>query len=126
MCWRFEASACFRGTRGQATVEAALLIPALLLGLVIAAQPGIVLFDRVVMEARLLNTCSVDSARCPLFPLFMRACGMLRCRVRGRAANAFRCAFPMGTGPCRSWGKGWAFWALWAAMASFAKRFFAR
>ena len=51
MCWRFEASACFRGTRGQATVEAALLIPALLLGLVIAAQPGIVLFDRAVMEA---------------------------------------------------------------------------
>lgn len=43
MCWRFEASACFRGTRGQATVEAALLIPALLLGLVIAVQPGIVL-----------------------------------------------------------------------------------
>ena len=51
MCWRFEVSACFRGTRGQATVEAALLIPALLLGLVIAVQPGIVLFDRVVMES---------------------------------------------------------------------------
>ena len=57
MCWRFEASACFRGTRGQATVEAALLIPALLLGLVIAAQPGIVLFDRVVMEAAAAEGC---------------------------------------------------------------------
>lgn len=57
MCWRFEASACFRGTRGQATIEAALLIPALLLGLVIAAQPGIVLFDRVVMEAAAAEGC---------------------------------------------------------------------
>lgn len=57
MCWRFEASACFRGTRGQATVEAALLIPALLLGLVIAVQPGIVLFDRVVMEMAAAEGC---------------------------------------------------------------------
>ena len=57
MCWRFEASACFRGTRGQATVEAALLIPALLLGLVIAVQPGIVLFDRVVMESAAAEGC---------------------------------------------------------------------
>ena len=57
MCWRFEASACFRGTRGQATVEAALLIPALLLVLVIAVQPGIVLFDRVVMESAAAEGC---------------------------------------------------------------------
>ena len=59
MCWRFEASACFRGTRGQATVEAALLIPVLLLGLVIAVQPGIVLFNRVVMEAAATEGCRV-------------------------------------------------------------------
>ena len=144
MCWRFEASACFRGTRGQATVEAALLIPALLLGLVIAAQPGIVLFDRVVMEAaaaegcRALETASAADegevveyvqrrlGAVPAVSAFHEGLWILRYRVRGRAANAFRCAFPMGTGPCRSWGKGWAFWALWAATASFAKRFFAR
>ena len=122
MCWRFEASACFRGTRGQVTVEAALLIPALLLGLVIAVQPGIVLFDRVVMESAAAEGCrALETASAAdegeVVEYVQRRLG---------AANAFRCAFPMGTGPCRSWGKGWAFWALWAATASFAKRFFAR
>ena len=48
-----------RGACGQATVEAALLIPVLLFGLVIAVQPGIVLFDRMVMEAAASEGCRV-------------------------------------------------------------------
>ncbi len=59
MFWRFEAPMCFRGACGQATVEAALLIPVLLFGLVIAVQPGIVLCDRGVMEAAACAGCRV-------------------------------------------------------------------
>ncbi len=59
MCWRFEASGLLRGGRGQATVEASLLVPVLLLGLVIAVQPGIVLFDRMVMESAAAEGCRV-------------------------------------------------------------------
>ena len=143
MCWRFEASACFRGTRGQATVEAALLIPALLLGLVIAVQPGIVLFDRVVMESaaaegcRVLETASAADegevveyvqrrlGAVPAVPLFMRLVG-----YQGTGCGAER---PMRFGAHFPWvqalaarGQGMGLWALWAATASFAKRFFAR
>lgn len=52
------------GCCGQATVEAAFLVPLLLVGLMLLIQPGIVLYDRMVMNAaasegcRLLTTMS--------------------------------------------------------------------
>ena len=40
------------GERGQATVEAAFLIPVLFTVLLLSVQPGMVLYDRMVMRAR--------------------------------------------------------------------------
>ena len=57
-----------RDRSGQATVEAAFLVPVLLGGILLLAQPGILLYDRVVMESaaaagcRLLATTSADDA----------------------------------------------------------------
>ena len=39
------------GERGQATVEAAFLIPVLFTVLLLSVQPGMVLYDRMVMRA---------------------------------------------------------------------------
>lgn len=56
-----------RKDAGQATLEAAFLLPVLLLGMTMALQPGIILFDRAVMEAaaaegcRLLETLAAGS-----------------------------------------------------------------
>lgn len=44
---------------GQATVEAAFLAPVLLGGVLLLLQPGIVLYDRVVMESAAAEGCRV-------------------------------------------------------------------
>lgn len=44
---------------GQASVEAAMIIPLLLTGMLIALQPAIVLYDRLVMEAAASEGCRV-------------------------------------------------------------------
>lgn len=68
MCWRFDAlrrlgRSCavglMRASRGQATLEAALLIPVVLLGMLAAIEPGIVLYDRIVMQAASAECCRV-------------------------------------------------------------------
>ena len=43
--------------RGQGTVEAAVMIPVLFLGLVLLVQPGIILYDRIVMQAAASEAC---------------------------------------------------------------------
>ena len=43
--------------RGQGTVEAAFLVPVLFMGLLLLLQPGIVLYDRIVMEAAASEAC---------------------------------------------------------------------
>ena len=48
-----------RFAEGQATVEAALLIPVFLLGILIAIEPGILLYDRIVMESAASMGCRV-------------------------------------------------------------------
>ena len=50
---------CFSRERdqGQATVEAAFLIPVLLLCLMLLIQPGILLYDRMVMHAAAAEGC---------------------------------------------------------------------
>lgn len=45
--------------RGQAVVEAAFLIPALLLSLLLLIQPGILLYTRMVMEGAAAEGCRV-------------------------------------------------------------------
>lgn len=52
---------CFDGRRfsGQATVEAAFLIPVALAVILLAVQPGILLFNRMVMEAAAAEGCRV-------------------------------------------------------------------
>lgn len=57
----------FRADKGQSSVEAALLIPVLFVTLLALLQPGIILYDRMVMESaaaegcRLLATKSDDA-----------------------------------------------------------------
>ena len=46
-------------TKGQATVEAALLISALLISLLLLIQPGILLYTRMVMEGAAAEGCRV-------------------------------------------------------------------
>ncbi|WP_449315089.1 TadE/TadG family type IV pilus assembly protein [Rubneribacter sp.] len=46
-----------RSLDGQATVEAAFLIPVLLIGLLLLVQPGILLYDRMVMGAAASEAC---------------------------------------------------------------------
>lgn len=48
--------ACARES-GQATVEAAFLIPVMLVGLLLLVQPGILLYDRMVMGAAAREAC---------------------------------------------------------------------
>ena len=45
------------GERGQATVEAAFLIPVLFTVLLLSVQPGMVLYDRMVMQAAASDAC---------------------------------------------------------------------
>ncbi len=46
-----------RSTAGQATVEAACLVPVLFTGLLLLVQPGILLYDRIVMGAAASEAC---------------------------------------------------------------------
>lgn len=48
-----------RRASGQATVESAFLIPVVLLGMVLALQPGILLWNRLVMESAAAQGCRV-------------------------------------------------------------------
>lgn len=50
---RCRAAAC----AGQATVEAAFLIPVLFVALLLLLQPGILLYDRIVMNAAATEAC---------------------------------------------------------------------
>lgn len=59
-----------RGERGQSTVEAAVALPVVFLLVLLLVQPGIVLYDRMVMASaaaegcRLLATGDGDAATC--------------------------------------------------------------
>lgn len=46
-----------RREQGQATVEAAVLIPVMFLGLLLLIQPGILLYDRMVMQQAAAEAC---------------------------------------------------------------------
>ena len=48
---------------GQATVEAAFLIPVLLVALLLLVQPGILLYDRLVMNAAASEACRLRATK---------------------------------------------------------------
>ena len=45
--------------KGQTTVEAALLLPVLLGGVLLLVQPGIILYDRLVMQSAASQACRI-------------------------------------------------------------------
>ena len=51
------------GERGQATVEAAFLIPVLFTVLLLSVQPGMVLYDRKVMQAAVSDACRLVAVK---------------------------------------------------------------
>lgn len=54
-----------RGSRGQATVEGAFVIPIVFLLLLLLVQPGIVLYDQLVMNAAAAEACRMLTTRSP-------------------------------------------------------------
>ena len=58
-----HAAASCAGLRGQATVEGAFLIPIVFLLLLLLAQPGILLYDRMVMNAAAAEACRMLATR---------------------------------------------------------------
>lgn len=54
---RRPAKAPSHGEPGQGTVEAAFLLPILFVGLLLLMQPGILLYDRIVMSAAASEAC---------------------------------------------------------------------
>lgn len=49
--------------KGQATVEAAFLVPVLFMGLLLLLQPGILLYDRLVMNAAASEACRLVATK---------------------------------------------------------------
>lgn len=56
---RFSSSCLRLGEQGQATVEAAFLLPVLCAVLALFLQPAFLLYDRCVMQAAAFETCRV-------------------------------------------------------------------
>jgi len=57
--------AILRGRSGQATVEGAFVIPVVFLLLLLLVQPGILLYDRMVMNAAAAEGCRMLVTRAP-------------------------------------------------------------
>ncbi len=54
------------GTKGQATIEAAALIPVLFILLLLLLQPSILLFDRIVMKNAAAEGCRLLATKTPV------------------------------------------------------------
>ena len=57
MAMRSLLASLLRNTSGQATVEAAFAIPILMLLVLLLVQPGVILYDRIVMEGAAAAGC---------------------------------------------------------------------
>ena len=68
--WRARRSFAGR-ERGQATVEAAVLIPALFTALLLLLQPGILLYDRMVMQGAAGNLHLETTVSLPAQPAWV-------------------------------------------------------
>ena len=58
-----------RTNEGQATVEAAFLIPVLFVCLLLLIQPGIILYDRMVMNDAAAEGCRLLATKCTEGPM---------------------------------------------------------
>lgn len=65
-----------RGDAGQSSVEAAFALPVLMVLLLLLVQPGIILYDRIVMESAAVEACrllaTTASSDVPLVEAFVR------------------------------------------------------
>ena len=81
---------------GQATVEAAFLIPVLLVALLLLMQPGILLYDRLVMNAAASEACRLLATKTDAAGDMAEGCEAFRGNyfgaLIGRAAARGRCA----------------------------------
>lgn len=65
---------CFRDGRGQGSVEAAVVIPVMFLLMLLLLQPGIVLYDRLVMGNAAAEACRVLATGTDSFGSMARSC----------------------------------------------------
>ena len=86
--------------RGQGTVEAAVVIPVLFLLLLLLLQPGIVLYDRLVMGNAAAEACRVLATGASSFGSMSRSCEAF-VRHRLAAVPGHKC-FHVHEGGC-SW-----------------------
>lgn len=87
-------------TRGQGTVEAAVVIPVLFLLLLLLLQPGIVLYDRLVMGNAAAEACRLLATGTDSFGSMKRSCEAF-VRHRLAAVPPHQC-FHVHEGSC-SW-----------------------
>ena len=62
-CTSGALAKALQGTRGQSTVEGAFTIPLIFLLLLLLLQPGILLYDRLVMQAAAAEGCRMLTTR---------------------------------------------------------------
>ena len=55
---------CSRTERGQSTVEAAFLLPVLFVLMLMLLQPGIILYDRLIMRSAAAEGCRLAATMC--------------------------------------------------------------
>ena len=113
----------FREDTGQATVEAAFALPIALVLVILLVQPGILLYDRIVMQQAAAETCRLLAttpegdpsgvcrafARCPsrIASMFTKEAARGRWSLRaGSRAMLFACALRRRRSRCRL--SGWA------------------
>ncbi len=63
MCWPTSRTTRRRAQAGQAVVEAAVGVPVLFVLLLLLLQPGIILYDRMVMSAAAAEGCRLLATR---------------------------------------------------------------
>ena len=84
---------------GQASVEAAFLLPLVLAGMLLALQPGILLFNRAVMEAAAADACRLLETSAPESEAAAQEYVMRRLKVIPSVE-----AFHVGTWEVEAWG----------------------
>ena len=90
------------GERGQATVEAAFLIPVLFTVLLLSVQPGMVLYDRIVMQAAASDACRLAAVKTDAVGDSSQAVeAFVRHRLGAtRPSPAFTCTREVAAGRC--------------------------
>lgn len=84
--------------QGQATVEAAFLVPLLFIGLLLLIQPGILLYDRMIMHAAASEACRLLATKTDVAGASQKSCeSFVRHRLGAIPSVAF---FHVHEGQC--------------------------